>query len=165
MSPSEAQKNRTNIFFTLGVAWLSWTINQPNNWKQFSPSFVFQKFHHRYLTPLRLSIFVLSTQLLLWYSCRPVNLQSFVHVASTLLKSVNLQFNTVGRRYDDMIVPPCDGPMIIWIDWKSNCSLQDYFAKKPPFFKHFFAKFLSKFFQIIISLYFLNFLQLKRNKI
>ena len=34
------------------------------------------------------------------------------------LKSVNLQFNTVGRRDDDMIVPPSDGPMIIWIDWE-----------------------------------------------
>ena len=33
-------------------------------------------------------------------------------------KSVNLQFNTVGRRDDDMIVPPSDGPMIIWIDWE-----------------------------------------------
>ena len=31
-------------------------------------------------------------------------------------KSVNLQFNTVGRWDDDMIVPPSDGPMIIWID-------------------------------------------------
>ena len=34
------------------------------------------------------------------------------------LKSVNLQFNTVGRWDDDMIVPPSDGPMIIWIDWE-----------------------------------------------
>ena len=34
------------------------------------------------------------------------------------MKSVNLQFNTVGRRDDDMIVPPSDGPMIIWIDWE-----------------------------------------------
>ena len=33
-------------------------------------------------------------------------------------KSVNLQFNTVGRRDNDMIVPPSDGPMIIWIDWE-----------------------------------------------
>ena len=33
------------------------------------------------------------------------------------LKSVNLQFNTVGRRNDDMIVP-LSGPMIIWIDWE-----------------------------------------------
>ena len=32
------------------------------------------------------------------------------------LKSVNLQFNTVGRRDDDMIVPPSDGPMFILID-------------------------------------------------
>ena len=39
-------------------------------------------------------------------------------VANTDLKSVNLQFNTVGRRDDDMIVPPSDGPMIIWIDWE-----------------------------------------------
>ena len=31
-------------------------------------------------------------------------------------KSVNLQFNTVGRRDDDMIVPPSDGPMFILID-------------------------------------------------
>ena len=36
----------------------------------------------------------------------------------THVKSVNLQFNTVWRRDDDMIVPPSDGPMIIWIDWK-----------------------------------------------
>ena len=35
-----------------------------------------------------------------------------------ILKSVNLQFNTVGRWDDDMIVPPSDGPMIIWIDWE-----------------------------------------------
>ena len=27
-----------------------------------------------------------------------------------VLKSVNLQFNTVGRRDNDMIVPPSDGP-------------------------------------------------------
>ena len=33
-------------------------------------------------------------------------------------KSVNLKFNTVGRRDDDMIVPPSDGPMIISIDWE-----------------------------------------------
>ena len=36
----------------------------------------------------------------------------------SILKSVNLQFNTVGRRDDDMIVPLTDGPMIIWIDWE-----------------------------------------------
>ena len=35
-----------------------------------------------------------------------------------VLKSVNLQFNTVGRWDNDMIVPPSDGPMIIWIDWE-----------------------------------------------
>ena len=29
------------------------------------------------------------------------------------VKSVNLQFNTVGQRDNDMIVPPSDGPMII----------------------------------------------------
>ena len=34
------------------------------------------------------------------------------------LKSVNLQFNTVERRDDNMIVPSSDGPMIIWIDWE-----------------------------------------------
>ena len=33
------------------------------------------------------------------------------------LNSVNLQFNMVGRRDDDMIVPPFDGPMFILIDW------------------------------------------------
>ena len=33
-------------------------------------------------------------------------------------KSVNLQFNTAGRRDDDMIVPLSDDPMIIWIDWE-----------------------------------------------
>ena len=33
-------------------------------------------------------------------------------------KSVNLQFNTVGRRDDDMTVRPFHGPMIIWIDWE-----------------------------------------------
>ena len=32
--------------------------------------------------------------------------------------SVNLQFNTVGRWDDDMMVSPSDGPMIIWIDWE-----------------------------------------------
>ena len=32
------------------------------------------------------------------------------------LKSVNLQFNTVGRQDDDMIVPPSNGPMFILID-------------------------------------------------
>ena len=37
---------------------------------------------------------------------------------SKCLKSVNLQFNKVGRQDDDMIVPPSDGPMIIWIDWE-----------------------------------------------
>ena len=35
-----------------------------------------------------------------------------------VLKSVNLQFNMVGRWDDDMIVPPSDGPMIIWIGWE-----------------------------------------------
>ena len=35
-----------------------------------------------------------------------------------VLKSVNLQFNTAGRWDDNMIVPPSDGPMIIWIDWE-----------------------------------------------
>ena len=35
-----------------------------------------------------------------------------------LMKPVNLQFNTVGRWDDDMIVTPSDGPMIIWIDWE-----------------------------------------------
>ena len=40
-------------------------------------------------------------------------------VCQSTLKSVNLQFNMVGRRDDDMIVPPpSDGPMIIWIDWE-----------------------------------------------
>ena len=39
-------------------------------------------------------------------------------ISFELKKSVNLQFNTVGRRDDDMIVPPSDGPMIIWIDWE-----------------------------------------------
>ena len=34
------------------------------------------------------------------------------------MKSVNLQFNTVGRRDDDMIVPASDDAMIIWIDWE-----------------------------------------------
>ena len=34
------------------------------------------------------------------------------------VKSVNLQFNTVGRWDDDMIIPPSDGPMNIWIDWE-----------------------------------------------
>ena len=34
------------------------------------------------------------------------------------LNSVNLWFNTVGRRDDDMIVPPSDGPMFILIDWE-----------------------------------------------
>ena len=33
-------------------------------------------------------------------------------------KSVNLQFNTVGRRDDNMIVPPSDGPMFILINWE-----------------------------------------------
>ena len=32
------------------------------------------------------------------------------------IKSVNLQFNTVGRWDDDMIDPPSDGPMFILID-------------------------------------------------
>ena len=32
------------------------------------------------------------------------------------MKPVNLQFITVGRRDDDMIVPPSDGPMFILID-------------------------------------------------
>ena len=36
--------------------------------------------------------------------------------AKFILNSVNLQFNTVGRRDDDMIVPPSDGPMFILID-------------------------------------------------
>ena len=34
------------------------------------------------------------------------------------LNSVNFQFNTVGRQDDDMIVPPSDRPMFIWIDWE-----------------------------------------------
>ena len=34
------------------------------------------------------------------------------------LKSVNLQFNKVGRRDHHMIVPPSDGPMFILIDWE-----------------------------------------------
>ena len=34
------------------------------------------------------------------------------------IKSVNLWYNTVGRRDDDMIVPPSDGPMFILIDWE-----------------------------------------------
>ena len=34
------------------------------------------------------------------------------------LNSVNLWFDTVGRRDDDMIVPPSDGPMFILIDWE-----------------------------------------------
>ena len=34
-----------------------------------------------------------------------------------VLKSVNLQYNTVERRVDGMIVPPSDGPMFILIDW------------------------------------------------
>ena len=34
------------------------------------------------------------------------------------VNSVNLQFNTVGRWDDDMIVPPSDGPMFILIDWE-----------------------------------------------
>ena len=34
----------------------------------------------------------------------------------TVVKSVNLQFNTAGRWDDDMIVPPSDGPMFFLID-------------------------------------------------
>ena len=52
---------------------------------------------------------------------RHSNLDEFVHAdmaRKTDFKSVNLQFNTVGRWDDDMIVPPSDGPMIIWIDWE-----------------------------------------------
>ena len=37
---------------------------------------------------------------------------------SHYLKSVNLWFNTVGQRDDDMIVPPSDGPMFILVDWE-----------------------------------------------
>ena len=41
-----------------------------------------------------------------------------VHYMYEKYKSVNLQFNTVGRWDDDMIVPLSDGPRIIWIDWE-----------------------------------------------
>ena len=34
------------------------------------------------------------------------------------MNSVNLWFNTVGQRDDDMIVPLSDGPMFILIDWE-----------------------------------------------
>ena len=37
-------------------------------------------------------------------------------LATRKQKSVNLQFNTVGRWDNDMIVPPSDGPMFILID-------------------------------------------------
>ena len=46
------------------------------------------------------------------------------------IKSVNLQFNTVGRRDNNMIVPPSDGPMIIWIDWEWK-SGNDAFCLMP----------------------------------
>ena len=35
-----------------------------------------------------------------------------------VMKSVNLQYNTVERRLDEMIVLPSDGPMFILIDWE-----------------------------------------------
>ena len=35
-----------------------------------------------------------------------------------ILKSDNLQYNTVGRWVDGMIVPPSDGAMFILIDWE-----------------------------------------------
>ena len=34
------------------------------------------------------------------------------------LKPDNLQYNTVGRCVDRMVVPPSDGPMFILIDWE-----------------------------------------------
>ena len=40
------------------------------------------------------------------------------HAQKSRLKISHLQFNTVGRWDDGMIVPPSDGPMIIWIDWE-----------------------------------------------
>ena len=33
-------------------------------------------------------------------------------------ESDNLQYNTVGRWNDGMIIPPSDGPMFIFIDWE-----------------------------------------------
>ena len=42
----------------------------------------------------------------------------FISLPAFNIMSVNLQFDTVGRRDYDMIVPLSDGPMIIWIDWE-----------------------------------------------
>ena len=39
-------------------------------------------------------------------------------VCHSYIKSVNLWYNTVGRRDDDMIVLPSDGPIFILIDWE-----------------------------------------------
>jgi hypothetical protein len=36
----------------------------------------------------------------------------------TAMKSINLQYNTVERRVNEMIVLLSDGPMLILIDWE-----------------------------------------------
>ena len=48
------------------------------------------------------------------------NLGTFSTLVRSYLiyKSDILQDNTVGRRNDDMIVPPSDGPNITLIDWE-----------------------------------------------
>ena len=49
----------------------------------------------------------------------PVWSATIVHKTRDIhVNSVNLQFNTAGRRDDDMIVPLSNGPMTIWIDWE-----------------------------------------------
>ena len=40
------------------------------------------------------------------------------NIASSNQKSDNLQYNTIRRWDDGMIIPPSDGPIIILIDWK-----------------------------------------------
>ena len=57
-----------------------------------------------------------SAQIIGWQGSALTSIEAKVFRKDKVLKSVNLQFNTVGRRDDDMIVPPSDGPMFILID-------------------------------------------------